>query len=56
MSKPLAKFPEGSKRDEAANRRAGAVENGLGRLAAQDFLARKAAKPKVEKVAEVQAE
>ena len=44
MSKPLTSYQEGKQRDEAARRRAGAVENGIGKQAALDYLKRKLSK------------
>lgn len=40
MSKPLGSFPE-EQRTAKARERAGAVENGLGKLSAQDYLKKK---------------
>ncbi len=55
MARPLSSFPA-EKREEVAHKRAGAVENGLGKLSAQDFLNRKQPKAKAVKVAEVKSE
>jgi hypothetical protein len=57
MSKPLTAYPEGAQRDAAARERAANPAGGIGKVAAQDYLARKGAKPKAaEKVAEVRPE
>lgn len=55
MAKPLSSFVEAD-RERVVARRLAAVENGLGKLSAQDYRARKAAKPKAAKVAEVKSE
>ncbi len=56
MSKPLTSYPEGAQRDAAARARVANPAGGIGKVAAQDYLARKAAKPKAAKVAEVKSE